>query len=74
VDFKVNPSVLVLTCQLVFVDELIRDVQDFDANIFGIGHQSIQVDVLKVDGAEVGTFPREDTVKEELKKLQQGCI
>ncbi len=57
-DFEVNPSVLVLTCQLVFVDELIRDVQDFNANLFKIGHRGIQVEVFKVNEAKVGTFSR----------------
>jgi hypothetical protein len=69
VDFEVNPSVMVQTCQLVFVDELIGDVQDFDANVFRLGHRSIQVEVLKVDGAKAGTFLREDTVEEKLEKL-----
>ena len=55
-DFKVNPSVLVQTCQLVFVNELIGDVQDFDANVFGLGHGGIKVEVLEVNGAKVGTF------------------
>jgi hypothetical protein len=73
-DFKVNPSISVLTCQLVFFDELIRDVQDFDANVFGIGHRSIQVEVLTVNGAKAGTIPREDTVEKELEKLKQRCV
>jgi hypothetical protein len=73
-DFEVNPSVPVLTCQVVFIDEFIRDVQDFDANVFGLGNRSIQVEVLKVDGAKAGTFSREDTVEEELEKLQQYCV
>jgi hypothetical protein len=43
-------------------------------NISGIGHRSIQVEILKVNGAKAGTFPREDTVEGELEKLQQGCV
>ncbi len=43
-DFEVNPSVTVQTCKVVFVDELVGDVQDFDANIFGLEHQSIKVE------------------------------
>jgi hypothetical protein len=43
-------------------------------NIFGIGHRSIQVEVLKVNGAKAGTFLREDIVEEELEKLQQCCV
>ncbi len=73
-NFEVNPSITVQTSQLVFVDELIRVVQDFDVNVFGLGHRSIQVEVLKINGAKAGTFLREDTVEEELEKLQQRCV
>ncbi len=55
-DFEVNPSIAVQTCKLVFIDELIGDVQDFDANVFGLGHGGIKVEVLEVNGAKVGTF------------------
>jgi hypothetical protein len=48
----------------VFIDELIRNVRDLDANIFWIGHRSIQVEILKGDGAKASTFLREDTVEE----------
>jgi hypothetical protein len=74
VDLKVNPSVPVLTCLFVFVDELIGDARDFDASIFGIGHRSIQVKGLKVNGAKAGTFLREENVEKELEKLQQRCV
>ncbi len=38
-------------------------------NIFRIGHRVIQVEIPKVNGAQAGTFPREDTVEEELEQL-----
>jgi hypothetical protein len=75
-DFEVNSSITVQTCQLVFVNELIGDIQDFDASIFGIGHRSIQIEIFEING--VGNFPREDTVEEELEeeleKLQRRCV
>jgi hypothetical protein len=37
-DFKVNPSITAQPCALVFLNELVWDVQDFDANIFRLGH------------------------------------
>jgi hypothetical protein len=73
-DFEVNPSVMVQTCQLVFVDELIGDVQDFGANVLRLRHRSLKVEVLKNNGAKSGPFLREDTVEEELDELQQRCI
>ena len=45
-----------------FLNEFSRDVCDFDADILGIGHWGIKVEVLEVDGAEARTFTREHTV------------
>jgi hypothetical protein len=74
VDFEVNPYVRVLTCKLIFVDEPVGDVQDFDANVFGLGHGNIKVEVLEVSGAKKGTFSSKYIVEEELEKLQQRCV
>jgi hypothetical protein len=74
VDFEVNPSIMVQTCELVFFDELIGDVWDFDANVFGLGHGSIKVELLKVNGARVCTFSREYTIEEEHEKFHQHCV
>ncbi len=69
-DVEVNPSISAQTCELVFVDELVGDVQDFDANVLRLGHGSVKVEVLKVNGAKACTFLREYTVEEELEKFQ----
>jgi hypothetical protein len=73
-DFEVNPSIMVQTCELVFVNELIRYVQDFDVNVFRLEHGSVKVEVLKVDRAKACTFLREYTVEEELEKFQGRCV
>jgi hypothetical protein len=64
--FEVNPSIMVQTCELVFVDELMWNVGDFDANVFQLGHGCVKVEVLKVDGAKACTFLQEYTVEEKL--------
>jgi hypothetical protein len=66
VDFEVNPSVPVQTCELVFVNEFLWNVQDFDANVFRLGHGRVKVEVLKVNGAKSCTFLQEYTVEEKL--------
>jgi hypothetical protein len=73
-DFKVNPSITIQTCERVFVDELLWNVQDFDANVFRLGHGRVKVEVLKVDGAKACTFLQEDTVKEKLEEFQGCCV
>jgi hypothetical protein len=45
-NFKVDPAILVLAREIVFLDELVRDVRELDANIFGIRHRSVQIEVL----------------------------
>ncbi len=71
-DFELNSCVTVQTCEFVFVNTFVGDVQDFDANVFGLGHGSVKVEVLQANGAKVGTLLREYTVEEELEKFQ-GC-
>jgi hypothetical protein len=73
-DFEVNPSITVQTCELVFVNELVWDVQDFDANVFRLEHGRVELEVLNVDGAKVCTFLREYTVEEELEQFQGRCV
>ncbi len=55
-DFEVNPSVVVQTCKLLFVDELVGDVQDFAANVFRLGYGHVKVEVFKIDGAKLAPF------------------
>jgi hypothetical protein len=71
-NFEVYPAVTVATGEGIFLDEFVRDVRELDANIFGIGHGSIKVEVFKVNGAEPCALPGEDTVEEEFDEFK-GC-
>jgi hypothetical protein len=62
-NFKVNPAVLVLAQEVVFLDKLIWDIRDLDGNIFRIRHRRVQIEVLEIDGAEPSSFPGEDAVE-----------
>jgi hypothetical protein len=73
-DFEVNSSVTIQTCELVFIDELLWNVQDFDVNVFQLGHGSVEVEVLKVNGAKACTFLQEDTFKEKFEEFQGCCV
>jgi hypothetical protein len=57
---------MVQTCELVFVDELLWNVQNFNANVLRLGHGRVEVEGLKVDGAKVCTFLQEYTVEEKI--------
>jgi hypothetical protein len=62
-NFKVDPAILVSAQEFVFLEELVRDVRELDANIFRIRHRSVQIEVLEINGAEPSSFPGEDTVE-----------
>ncbi len=44
--FEINPAIAVTPGQFVFLDELRRNVQDFDPDIFRILHWSVQIEVF----------------------------
>jgi hypothetical protein len=71
-NFEVYPAIAVATSEVVFLDELVRDVGELDAHIFGVGHGSVKVEVFKVNGAEPCALPGEDAVEEELDEFK-GC-
>ena len=62
-NFKVDPTITILTGEIVFFYELCRYVRDFDADIIRVGHGSVEVEVLQVDRAEMCPFSRQDTVE-----------
>lgn len=70
-NFEVDPAIAVPPNEIVFFDEFIRDIGELDANIFGIGHRSIEVEVLQVDGTEPCALSGEDTVEEQFDKFQR---
>jgi hypothetical protein len=73
-NFKVDPAVSVLAQEIVFLDELVQDVRELDANIFWIRRRSVQIEVLEINGAEPSSFPGEDTIEYELDEFKQGCV
>jgi hypothetical protein len=65
-DFEVNPFITVQSCELLLVNELLWNIQDFDAHVFRLGHGHVKVDVLRVNGAKACIFLQEYTVDEKL--------
>ena len=57
VDFEVDPAILITSLEVVFVAEFGWDVGDFDANVLGVLHWCVQVEVFQVNGAEPRTLP-----------------
>ena len=57
-DFEVDPPIPILTNEIVFFDELLRYVRDFDTNVFRVRHGRVEVEVLQVDQAEASPYSR----------------
>jgi hypothetical protein len=70
-NFKVDPAIAVTSEEVVFNDEVIWNVGEFDTDIFRIWHGSVQVEVLDVNGAEAGAFSGEDAVEEKLDEFKR---
>ena len=73
-NFIVYPAITVTSQEIVFGDEVIRDISEFDADIFGIRHGGVEIEVLDVYGAEAGPLSGEDAVEEKLDELKGGCV
>ncbi len=46
-DFKIHLAVTVVALEVVFNDELLRNVRHFDAYIFGIWHGHVKIDFFR---------------------------
>ncbi len=73
-NFKVDPAIAVPTWKVVFLDEFFWDIGELNANIFGIWHWSVEIEVLYVDDAEPCSLSGEDTVEEQLDEFERGRV
>ncbi len=72
--FKVDPTITILTGEIVFFNELCRYVQDLDADVFWVRHGSVEVEVLQVDQAKLCPFLRQDTVEKKFDQFKQSRV
>jgi hypothetical protein len=73
-NFKVDPAITVTSEEVVFNDEVIWNVGEFDTDIFWICHGSVQIEVLDVNGAEAGTLSGENAVEETLDEFKRCSV
>jgi hypothetical protein len=67
-NLKVEPPVTIAILKVVLLNEFRWDVSNFNADVFGVWHHSIKVEVLEVNGAETCTWARKHAVEKKL-----GC-
>ncbi len=73
-NFEVDPPVPIHTGEVVFLNELRWNVRDLDADVFQVGHGSVEVEIFKVNGAESRTLPGDDAVKKEFDEFKGGGV
>ena len=73
-NFKIHPAITVAANEVVLFNELLRDVRHFNADIFGVRHGSIQVEILQIDGAKARTFSREHAVYSNLDQFKGSSV
>ena len=61
---------MLATFKFVFLNEFCHKICNFNVDIFRVRHQSIEVEVLEVDGAETCTWAREHAVEKQLDKFE----
>jgi hypothetical protein len=57
-NFKVDPTIPILTGEILFFNELRRNVQDLDADVFRVRHGSVEVEFFQVNRAKPCPFSR----------------
>jgi hypothetical protein len=62
-NLEVDLPVMIGTLQIVFFNEFCRNVSNFNADVFGVWHWSVKVEVLEVNGAEPCTWARKHAVE-----------
>ncbi len=73
-NFKVDPAIAVPTWKVVFLDEFVWDIGELDANVFGIWHWSVEIEVFYIDGAGPCSLSGEKTVEEQLDGFERGRV
>jgi hypothetical protein len=69
-NLEVDPTVTIGTLKVVLLNEFHQNVSNFDADIFRVRHQSIKVEILEVDGAEMCAWARKHAVGKKLDKFE----
>ena len=56
VDFEVNPTISDRFKKIIFINEILRNVREIDANIFRTIYRGIEIEVINIKGDILGVF------------------
>jgi hypothetical protein len=69
-NLEVDPPVTIATSKIVLLNEFHQNVSNFNVDMFGVWHWSIDVEVLEFDGAETCAWARKHAVETKLEKFE----
>ncbi len=74
-NFEVDPPITIATLKVVLLNELHQNDCNFNADVFGVWHLSIEVEILEINGAETCTWARQHAVEKKLdNKFEGRCV
>jgi hypothetical protein len=72
-DLKVDPTIMHVVGEIIFVDKFLRDVGELDSHIFGTVHWCHQVEIGNVEACKFRISSREHAIDDELNQIQRCC-
>ena len=70
VDFEIDPTISEIFKEIIFVDKVLRDVGELDAEIFRAVERGLEIEVVNVKRDKLGAFSREDAIYDKLEEIQ----
>ena len=60
--------------EVICFDEIFGDVAQFDADILGLVHRCLELDIFKVKNKKLGAFTGKDAVEQELDEVDGSVL
>ena len=73
-NFEINPAVVCECEKIIFVDELVRNIGELNADVFGNIERSCEVEVFDIVTNEFSSGTREYTVDLKLECFERACV
>ena len=73
-DFEVNSIVAHEGVEVVLINEFLRDVGEFDADILWTVEGCLEIEGFHVEGEEIGTFAGEHTVEDQFDQVEGSYL
>jgi hypothetical protein len=73
-NLELDPTITITTLKFVLLNEFRQNVCNFNADIFKVRHQCIEIEILEVDGAETCAWARKQDVEKKLDKFKGRSV